>query len=144
MRSLLDVNLLIALVDRSHAAHRFAHNWLAANRTLGWSTCPIAENGCLRILTNPKYSNPYPAEEVLEWLDEAKLDPSYDFWPDDLSINGLHFRRAALTGHQQVTDIYLLAMAVSRGARLLTFDTGISIGAVAGATAANLLVLPTR
>ncbi|HEV7406057.1 MAG TPA: TA system VapC family ribonuclease toxin [Chthoniobacteraceae bacterium] len=140
----MDVNLLIALIDRAHAAHDLAHRWFSIHRSNGWSTCPIAENGCLRILTNPKYSNPYSAEEVLRWLDNAKSDGFHEFWPDDLSVTGPNFQRSALTGHQQVTDIYLLALAVSRSGRLVTFDTGISLNAVAGATAENLFVLPSR
>lgn len=144
MRALLDVNLLIALIDRRHAAYEFAHRWLAANRSDGWSTCPMVENGCLRILTNPKYSNPSTPEEVLRWLDEAKADGHYQFWPDDLTVTGPNFHRSALAGHQQVTDIYLLALAVQRRGRLVTFDTGISLETVTGASSENLVVLPTR
>jgi toxin-antitoxin system PIN domain toxin len=143
MRSLLDVSFLIAWVDRSHVSHHIAQAWLAAHRTLRWATCPITENGCLRIITNPKYLHPASAAKVLQALDEGKADSDHEFWPDDLSVTGSEFERSALTGHQQVTDIYLLALAVNRGARLITFDTGISLDAVAGATEENLLVLST-
>jgi toxin-antitoxin system PIN domain toxin len=144
MRALLDVNLLIALVDRSHIAYLLAHRWFAANRTAGWATSPIVENGCIRIITNPKYPNPFSPARALELLEQAKADAFHEFWPDDISITDPSFQRSALLGHQQVTDIYLLALAVNRSACLVTFDTGISLRAVAGATVDNLLVLPTH
>lgn len=144
MRSLLDVSFLIAWIDRNHVSHRVAQAWLAANRAEGWATCPITENGCLRIVTNPKYAHPARATEVLQALDDARADSCHEFWPEDLSVTNANFDRSAMIGHQQVTDIYLLALAVSRGARMVTFDTGISLDAVVGATAENLLVLSTQ
>ena len=144
MRALLDVSFLIAWIDRNYVSHRFAQTWLAANGAGGWATCPITENGCLRIITNPKYASPATPAQVLQALDEAKDELRHEFWPDDLSVTGQCFVRSAMLGHQQVTHMYLLALAVSRGARLVTFDTGISIDAVVGASAENLQVLRTH
>ena len=50
---LLDVNVLIALIDPAHEFHAPAHFWFQQNRKHGWATCPITENGCLRILSKP-------------------------------------------------------------------------------------------
>ena len=49
MRSLLDVNVLIALLDAEHVHHDAAREWMRENIRHGWATCPITQNGCLRI-----------------------------------------------------------------------------------------------
>ncbi len=72
MRSLLDVNVLVALLDRAHTGHLAAHEWLAAHRTDGWASCPQTENGTLRILTNPRYPAPVTPAEVLGSLAATK------------------------------------------------------------------------
>lgn len=143
MRSLLDVNVLVALLDRQHAAHFAANQWLANQGSAGWASCPITENGCLRVLTNPRYPAPLPARDVLERLRVVKADGNSEFWSDDVSITSPQmFNFALLQGHQQVTDLYLLALAVARGGRLVTFDRGISLPIVTGATAQHLVQLP--
>ena len=57
MRYLLDVNVLIALIDRYHIYHDLAHTWLAKNGPDGWATCAITENGLVRIVSNKNYSS---------------------------------------------------------------------------------------
>ena len=54
MRALLDVNVLIALLDAGHASHSAALRWFSANAAAGWASCPITQNGCVRILSHPK------------------------------------------------------------------------------------------
>ena len=56
MRALLDVNLLIALLDPDHVFHERAHDWWEANRSAGWASCPLTENGVVRVMSNPNYS----------------------------------------------------------------------------------------
>lgn len=142
MRALLDVNVLVALLDRKHVAHVAAHVWLAANLAHGWASCPLTENGAVRILTNPRYPAPVPASDVLSKLETATHSGHHEFWPDDISLReSARFDRAQLRGHQQVTDVYLLALATSRGGRLVTFDGGIATGIVTGTRAEQLVVL---
>ena len=57
MRALLDVNVLIALLDAEHLHHEAARRWLRNNIQHGWATCPITQNGCLRIMAQTGYSN---------------------------------------------------------------------------------------
>lgn len=142
MRALLDVNILIALLDANHLHHRRAMDWLEANIQEGWSSCPITQNGCVRILSQPAYPNSQPAAEVARRLAEAAAGPVHEFWPDEVSLldpGYLDWRRV-LSG-RQLTDVYLLALAVRRGGRLVTLDAGISMEAVVGAQPENLLVL---
>jgi len=84
---LLDVNVLIALVDASHVSHDAAHDWFAREGHVRWATCPITENGLVRIVSNPKYPNNLatPAEAMALLVQLASL-PGHVFWPDDISV----------------------------------------------------------
>jgi uncharacterized protein len=142
MRALLDVNVLVALIDRKHVAHSRAHVWLADNLATGWASCPLTENGCLRILTNPRYSAPVSASEVVAALSTAKLAGNHEFWPDDITITSNEmFDHARWQGHQQVTDVYLLALAVKHQGRLATFDGNVAANIVRNGSPEQLIVL---
>ena len=142
MRALLDVNVLVALLDRQHLAHGSAHAWLARNLATGWASCPLTENGCLRVLTNPRYPAPVAALDVLTKLAAAKTGGYHQFWADDLTITDAQvFDRDKWRGHQQITDAYLLALAVKHSGRLVTFDAGIGLDIVRDAFPQHLLVL---
>ena len=66
MRSLYDVNALIALLDRNHSAHNAVSAWFARNIEQGWASCPLTQNGCLRILSQPRYPRLVSLYEALE------------------------------------------------------------------------------
>jgi toxin-antitoxin system PIN domain toxin len=142
LRALLDVNVLVALLDGGHLHHRRATEWLVAHSRLGWASCPLTQNGCLRILSLPSYPNAQPAALVAERLAQAAADASHEFWPDALSLlEPDRVRWDRVLGSRQVTDVYLLALAVSRGGRLVTFDRSIVRDAVPGAKASHLVTL---
>ena len=132
---LLDVNVLVALFDPEHLHHDAAHEWLKGNRELGWATCPMTENGLVRVLSNPGYRREPPAAtEVLASLAAFRGSGGHEFWPDDVSLcdpSALD-PRVVVTG-RQITDLYLVALAVRHGGRLVTFDLSIALHAVAGA-----------
>ena len=46
-----------------------------------------------------------------------------------------------MRGHAQVTDVYLLGLAVAHGGTLATFDRSIPLGAVSGARPSHLTVI---
>jgi hypothetical protein len=142
VRSLLDVNVLIALLDRDHVSHVSAMSWLGKHGQDGWASCPITQNGCIRIMSNPAYPNSLPVHAVVERLAEACAERVHEFWPDDLSVlDGDVLDPARIHGPRQLTDLYLLAMAVAHRGRLVTFDTTIPLDAAKGARAPHLLVL---
>ncbi len=142
MRALFDVNVLIALLDQAHPHHAAAHAWLKANIGHGWASCPITQNGCVRIMSQPAYPGARPPGSVIERLREATMHPAHAFWPDDVSITDKRVTDSSrVHGARQITDTYLLALAVRHGGRLVTFDAGIALSAVPGATAANLVAL---
>jgi toxin-antitoxin system PIN domain toxin len=139
MRALLDVNVLVALLDPDHVHHFAATDWLARNIGLGWASCPVTQNGCIRILSQPKYPNPLPVMQVADRLAEASATAYHEFWPDSVSLlDSAAIDRSRLLNPRQVTDAYLLALAVARGGRFVTFDQSVAIAAVKGATPAHL------
>jgi toxin-antitoxin system PIN domain toxin len=142
MRALLDVNVLIALLDADHTLHGSASTWFAAHASQGWASCPITENGCVRIMSHPGYPNSLPAASIIERLAEARASRYHEFWPDDISLLDAQVAHSArIHGPRQVTDIYLLALAVRQAGRFVTFDAAVSRDAVIGSNASHLLVL---
>ena len=142
MRALLDVNVLIALLDADHVHHAGATDWLTRNIEAGWASCPLTQNGCIRILSQPGYMNPLPPAAVAARLAEATRASWHAFWPDGVSLLAAEVVDwNAVLGSRQVTDVYLLALAVRNGGRLVTFDRAIPLAAVPGAQSRHLVVL---
>ena len=134
MRALLDVNVLIALLDSDHIHHQPAKRWLRDNIDPGWATCPLTENGCVRIMSQPTYPNRQSAPFVAERLQRATATAHHRFWPDTVSLlsrDVVDWRK--LIGPRQITDVYLLALAVAHGGRFVTFDARIDSSAIPGA-----------
>jgi toxin-antitoxin system PIN domain toxin len=143
VRALLDVNVLIALLDASHIHHGLVTTWLANNLDAGWASCPITQNGCIRILSQPGYPNAVPVAQVADRLAEAARHPSHLFWPDAVSLlQPEYLAWDRILSSRQVTDVYLLALAVQQNGCFVTLDRGIPLAAVAGALPRHL-VLPS-
>src|SRR3984885_6010302 len=141
-RALLDVNVLIALRDSVHASHESAISWFAKYAPEGWASSPITQNGCIRIMSNPGYPNPLPVQAVIEHLAAACRQDIHEFWPDEVSLlDSDVVDSTRIHGPRQLTDIYLLALAVQHEGRFVTFETGIPIAAVRKATTHNILIL---
>ncbi|MEL6341283.1 MAG: TA system VapC family ribonuclease toxin [Myxococcota bacterium] len=141
MRALLDISVLIALLDSGHTRHGSARSWLAGHHG-GWASCPLTQNGCARVMSLPAYPNTVTTSAVIERLHAATQHPSHEFWPDDVSILDPQItRRDALLGPRQLTDIYLLALAVRHSGVFVTLDSRIAFDAVIGASSQSLSVL---
>jgi toxin-antitoxin system PIN domain toxin len=142
VRALLDVNVLVALLDGGHLHHAPAMDWLARQASAGWASCPLTQNGCLRILSLTGYPNPQTPAQVALRLGAATADRSHQFWPDGLSLFGPdRVRWDRVLSSRHITDVYLLALAVEQGGRFVTFDRSIAVDAVAGAQKKHLHVL---
>jgi hypothetical protein len=142
-RSLLDVDVWIALLDDAHQFSEAANEFVDDPSTR-IATCPLVENGVIRVMAMPAYSRGggVPIAVVRARLQQACRTLDHAFWPDDVSLRDdtlVDFSR--VQGHQQVTDLYLLALAVRHGGRLVTFDRSVALASVRGATAQHLLVL---
>jgi uncharacterized protein len=124
---LLDVNVLIALMWPAHQAYETVQQWFHLQSAKGWATCPITQTAFVRIISNPAFSS--DAVEPLEAVTilQANLKhPHHQFWPDNVSLPAaLHSFSGHLVGHRQVTDAYLLALALHRNGRLVTLDRGV-------------------
>ena len=141
--ALLDVNVLVALFDPAHVHHEIAHDWFADHREQGWATCPLTENGFLRTASSVAQAGEFVTVTALaDGLRKFRSSGYHEFWPHDLSLlDERVFNMAFARGHQQLTDVYLLGVAVKRNGRLVTFDRKIQLAAVKGATRASLEVL---
>lgn len=141
---LLDVNVLIALVDPAHIQHDQAHDWFARVGRKAFATCPLTENGLIRIVGHPKYPNsPGPPSTVLQSLTAIRGLPGHTFWPDDLSIADAEvFATELLSSHSRVTDSYLLALAHAKGGRLATMDQKLATEVVPDGKKALALIPP--
>lgn len=122
---LLDVNVLLAWLWPSHEAHKAASNWMNNHRQEPWATCPITEMGFLRIVTNPSFSPHAPAwAEAVGFLRKhTEGSPRHRFWPDSLTsaeVDRSLGRR--IKGPSQITDAYLLVLAMRNEGRMVTFD----------------------
>lgn len=141
--ALLDVNLLVALFNQDHIHHEPAHDWFADNQMYGWATCPLTELGLVRILANPTYwSEAERTAIVLERLRTFCASGHHHFWRDAMSLaDDTLFDLSYASGHRQLTDVYLLGLAVRRDGRLATFDRSIPLRAVVGAKPESLAVI---
>jgi uncharacterized protein len=142
-RYLLDVNVLVALLDEAHIHHAVAQN-LIAQPKLKIATCALTENGVLRVLNLPGYSTYGPAgfEAVRTQIHRLCQDIDHEFWPCDVTLrDASKIDWGRVMGHNQITDIYLLALAVAHNGALATLDHRVALSAVQGAQAKHLQLL---
>jgi toxin-antitoxin system PIN domain toxin len=128
MRALLDVNVIIALLDSGHVLHASARSWLERHLNQSWATCPLTQSGVVRMMAQPAYPNTQPAQQVAARLAEACDHPSHAFWPQEISLlqEGL-IRWESILGPRQITDAYLLALAVAFPSRCPVPQRAISV-----------------
>jgi len=139
---LLDVNLLIALSDPMHIHHESVHRWFVENGQQSWATCPLTENAFIRIASHPNYPNrPGDVAALLAILRRLCEAPGHHFWPDDIGILQI-LEPDAIIPHAQITDVYLLGLAVHKRGKLATLDQRIPVNAVRGGRKALELVIP--
>ncbi len=141
--ALLDVNVLVALFDPDPVHHERAHDWFAENRAAGWATCPITENGFVRVLSNPRYRSDASRPSVLiGHLRRFCASGQHHFWPATISLRDeALFVVDAARGHRQLTDMYLLGLIRKMGGALATFDRTVPLSAVKGLRSDQLAVI---
>jgi toxin-antitoxin system PIN domain toxin len=141
-RSLLDVNVLLALLDSDHVDHHRASEWLDSEITAGWASCAITQNGFVRIISQPRYPSPVSPMEAMGLLSRACDTAHHTFWPCDVSVLDRQvIDRSRLHGPRQVTEAYLLALAKAHQGRFVTFDHAVSLEWVRGSTKDHLTAL---
>jgi toxin-antitoxin system PIN domain toxin len=125
-RNLLDLNVLIALADQRHDRHQSARYWFTSSGKENWGLCPLTEAGFLRITTSPAFrAGPRTVERAIAILQSLKGLQGYLYWEIRESWVNLAAPFAArISGHQQITDAYLLGLAIKEDGVLVTFDRG--------------------
>jgi toxin-antitoxin system PIN domain toxin len=124
----LDVNVLIAILDQEHDHHLQAKSWFQKDGHPDWLTCPTTENGVIRIMSLPSYPRltTTPAT-VLDSLESLRRKGNHSFEADIVSLlDNPRVERSRILASKQVTDTYLLALAVHHGAVLVTLDHRLS------------------
>ena len=141
-RYLLDLNSLIALGDPDHQHHQAIQKWFQSSGKANWGVCPLTEAGFIRVTTNPVYRpSSRTVGQATAILADFATAPGYRYWPIAETWATLTAPFSArLFGHQQVTDGYLLGLAVKESGVLVTFDKAIKYLAGAGYSQ-NVLVL---
>ena len=134
MTYLLDVNVLVALIDPAHVQHDAAHDWFAKHGKKAWATCPLTQNGVMRIVGHVRYPNsPGTPAAVAQLMTGLCALPGHVFWPDDISLlDARKLDASRILSSSQVTDSYLLALACAHGGKLATFDRRLVTDAVRG------------
>ena len=141
-RSLLDVNVLIALFDQDHVDHVRAREWFGREIASGWASCAITQNGFVRIVSQSGYPSPITPHEAISRLQRATATEHHEYWPCSMSIlDAKTIDGSRILGPRQVTDAYLLATAVANGGRFVTFDRSVPVAAVPSANADHLVVV---
>lgn len=140
MTTLLDVGALIALVDAGHVHHHAASRFFRKAHPLGWATCPLTENGFLRILGRPNGGLGANSTTVARTLLAGMLaKPGHQFWPDEVSLMDVR-TFPSLPSSKHFTDLYLLALAVRHGGRFATFDEHVEASLITGGPAAYHII----
>ena len=126
--TLLDVNVLVALLCSDHNDHSAALQWFREHEKKGWATCPFTQAAFVRIVSNPAFSpEAVMPSEAISLLEEALGRSTHEFWPDDLSFAEVAgYLKPNLSGHNQITDAYLLGLAIHHQSKLVTFDKSLS------------------
>ena len=127
MTALLDLNVFVALAWPAHEHHASARNWFLSRGRSKWATCPITQLGFVRLLSNSAFSpDALAVREALELLAKNVNQPAHEFWSDSLPVpRALKALTRDAFGHRQITDAYLLSLAVRHKAVLTTFDRGL-------------------
>lgn len=122
--------------------HAESARWFATQAEQGWASCPITQNGCVRIMSHASYPNPLRVGEIVDRLAEATATSLHAFWADDVSLLDPDVAdRTRIHGPRQVTDVYLLALAVRHSGVFASFDRSIPVSAVRGATREHVVRL---
>lgn len=142
---LLDVNVLVALVWPAHESHVAVERWFRNNARHGWATCPFTQAGLARILSNPAFSrDAVTPQEAINLLKANLEHRSHRMWGEQISfVEAVEPFRRRIVGHRQLSDAYLLGLAIHHRGKLATLDRDILALAPEGSPERNhVQVLP--
>ena len=120
METLLDGNVLVALVLESHVNHKRAKSWFKSTRA-AFATCAITQGTLLRVHMMTAVDR--SAQSAWDTLGAITDHPRHVFWEESFGYQTVPFRH--LQGPKQVTDAWLAELTRRRGGTLMTFDSGL-------------------
>jgi len=125
---LLDVNVLMAISWPDNANHSAAQRWFRDHMKAGWATCPMTQAAFIRLSSNRSVTeNALHPSAAITLLERNSQNDYHEFWSDNLTFtDAVAPFRGRIIGHQQITDAYLLGLAIRKKARLVTFDKAIA------------------
>lgn len=126
VRSLIDVNILVALAIPEHPNHHRAHRWFQHEPNRKWATCPQTQAGFLRAGSILLGATPAALQLLHQTLIENGNNPNHEFWPDSIDLrDATEIFRASIHNPNQITSLQLLLLAHHHHAQLVTMDKGI-------------------
>jgi toxin-antitoxin system PIN domain toxin len=127
MTFLLDVNLLFVLHHPLHPDFKRVNRWFPNTAGKSFATCPITQSGLMRLLVGGvRGLDSFDIWEASNALKQTVRHPGHVFWPDSPSYPDCaasFFDR--LQGPRQITDAYLLGLAIYNKGKLATLDRSI-------------------
>lgn len=140
---LLDVNVLIAAIWPTHESHSIVQRWLGHHVRDGWATCPLTQAAFVRIVSNPAFSpNALTPRDALALLEANLRHAAHHFWEDEISLlAAIEPFAERVAGHRQVSDAYLLGLAIHKKGKLATLDKGVLALLPAGSAHRDSVVL---
>jgi predicted nucleic acid-binding protein len=111
---LLDSSVAFALVAMDHEHHDMVSRW--AGQAGRMALCPISEGFIIR--STVRLGS--PAELAKAAIKSMYQTDRFEFWPDAASYTQTDLGQ--VRGHRQVTDAYLVGLAVRNQAKLATLD----------------------
>jgi uncharacterized protein len=121
---LLDVNVLVALLWPAHESNQRALRWFHRLGRKSWATCGITQAGFVRIISNPAFTrDALSPQQAIELLETNAGHPAHRFWKDESGFLSLVAPFAVrILGHRQVTDAFLLGLALRNKGKVATLD----------------------
>jgi toxin-antitoxin system PIN domain toxin len=127
MKILLDVNLLFVLHQPRHMSFQSVFGWFAHSQESSFATCAITQAGLFRLLLQGVNGmDSFSVNDARKTIQRFSSRPNHIYWsemPACLDAIDPFFPR--IQGHRQITDAYLLGLAIHHGGKLATLDKAI-------------------
>jgi uncharacterized protein len=136
-----DINILIGLAREDVESHAIAFRWFHNTGIHRFATCAFSQAGFVRICSNERISpRTVTVSGAMEMLDGLTSLSGHQFWSLDTGLaETIRPFRSQIYGHGQITDAYLLGLAIQNNGVLVTRDK--AIAHLAGKTWNNHLLI---
>jgi hypothetical protein len=111
----------------AHEGHSQSQEWFSRKSREGWATCPFTQAAFVRVISNPAFSrDAVTPQEAVKILEANLKHPAHQFWAGEISfVHAAQRFGERITGHQQLTDAYLLGLTIHKKGKLATMDRAV-------------------